>query len=109
MWEIENGRQYKMSKAHDIYSGLGSSNTPTPAVPEDLGLTEASLSTIDETGSVEGGCDDSLDSSDRASSEKRAADKMKERLQQRKLEDQIALEISKAESIVSTFDGVKVI
>ena len=100
MWEVETGRQYKMTRAHDIYSGLGSES----------GVGDGDISTASNSDTIEEEAIASLADGELATEVPEEATKpvsLNDSLQ-RKREDLIAREISRAEAIVSTFDGVKV-
>lgn len=111
------GTKYKMTKAHDIFSGLGSSIPNQKDIPKDSNSnTEkepSALSTIEEEPSAEPTAESDpavmieppAGSSAAATSLGSAGSS---RIQQRQQEKQIANEIARAESIVATLDGVKV-
>jgi hypothetical protein len=134
MWEAESGRQYKMTKSHDIYSGLGAAKpaaTPEAAAPEAAAAAgeaaaadSSALTSITELGDgeeEEEGEGDTPDSTPpteteteaaaavapREPGQSTAAERLRVKIQQRKREEQIAKEIGRAEAIVATFEGVK--
>lgn len=116
MWEAESGTQYKMTKSHDIYSGLGSSGeveVAKEASPEPSSEPVSDLCTIveasqedDEKGDVAEVPVSSQTVSGAATTD--VSERLRDRVEQRKREDQIAKEISRAEAIVANCEGIKV-
>lgn len=104
MWEAETGRPYKMAKAHDVYSGLGMTqgvdSTQKSIAGEEAGA-EATASVGHTADYVE--AEIALDNDASPPSEL-----LRAKFMQRKREEKIAKEITRAEAIVSTFTGVKV-
>lgn len=107
MWEAETGRQYRMTKAHDMYSGLGAAQV--------RGTDGAVLPTISENTDEEGGaincaCEADSDACDESKLfATTPSERVRVRADQRKREEQIAKEIARAEAIVATFEGIKVL
>lgn len=111
MWEAETGKRYSMSKAHDIFSGLGLSPPPANVSSDVPQESKSELGRIEEIldENEDEKVDDNNNSKETEQVESEMTLKLKERLLRKKREEQIAKEIARAECIVETFDGVKVI
>ena len=134
MAEAETGRIYRVLKAHDIYSGLGTTAAERALQTESKSATKAVSILSDELPIIE---EDEADAenevkkgkssqsvaevvpsgksirTESVSAEKRTAEeeialRAKERISNRKKEEEIAKEIGRAECIVETFSNVKV-
>jgi hypothetical protein len=112
MWEMETGKQYRLSKKHDIFSGLGNIDVEVrsmgSAKTEELSAiveegdedeTLDLISTVDGVKQPIASC-----SSDAAS----AVSKARERLERRNIEENVSKEISRADCAAGTLDNVKV-
>ena len=96
-----------MTKAHDLYSGLGTvqAKESTPASDSLEAITEGAEEDEGAAGAAPSGQEPTPAA---LAAETAASDRLKEKINQRKQEEQIAKEIARAEAIVATFDGVKV-
>lgn len=97
LWEIETGAVYKMTKEHDVYSGLGKEGFPVSNQNDE---SESATAPIDEGGDlVQKKTDETV------VPQKSVA---KEVVEDENEVDELARAIKRAECIVETFKGVKV-
>lgn len=115
MWEIETGRQYRMTKNHDIFSGLGTTDGDVGSASSNKTEEKHTLSAIVEEDNTGDALDTDVtgDSNSKLTESipgfaKDASARAIERQERRKREEEISKEIVRAECVAEALESVKI-